>query len=472
MIWQVPVSLVAFLSRGGSALGKVANEYARVMVLCILLRRDKLSLAEMGRRCASHQRHRSNVGKVLDSRLMDVEELQWLLLEQWTGPRPARERRLSEEEQMAGRIWLLIIDSTYRSRSAVQAENTIGQRRRRKRKDNKKARSKRSQKRRRCHGMVKAVLITDCGARLPVPGKAYYTKGHCRRFGKRHYSQVDLAAQMIQKVVVPADVVLVVVYDSFFEGSKTAQACEQRGFLWIAPCDGQRCLAEPGKEKYSNGKRVQKLWCGMSQRVFTKITLTPETERFGAMHRRSFGQEQGQKSERHYWVNKRSLVVAKLGPVTAVFSKKEKAAKKRGARSRSRPTYTYKTLLTNAHPFSAAQIVELYELRWQIELYFREIKSHLGFCDLAVEKFQRYERFVGLVDIAFLYLEKRRQDLLQTEPEQARVWGLHRARTRQMKRWVEVEVEKEQWAWMARTLQTEESRAQWVARLEELLMAA
>ena len=64
-----------------------------------------------------------------------------------------------------------------------------------------------------------------------------------------------------------------------------------------------------------------------------------------------------------------------------------------------------KVLLTNDFGLSAKEVVEFYELRWQIELFFRELKSELGLGDYRGTDFRAFERHVDLVLLAFLCLE-------------------------------------------------------------------
>ena len=65
-----------------------------------------------------------------------------------------------------------------------------------------------------------------------------------------------------------------------------------------------------------------------------------------------------------------------VGKVQVVFSTMLKP-------QRGKRVEIQKVLMTNDLTLSAAQIVELYDLRWQIELFFKELKSTLGFHQLA-----------------------------------------------------------------------------------------
>src|SRR5207248_6520163 len=83
-----------------------------------------------------------------------------------------------------------------------------------------------------------------------------------------------------------------------------------------------------------------------------------------------------------------------------------------------------KVLMTNDVGASAAEVVTQYALRWQIELFFKELKSTLG---LAQYRFRRFEAVAGWVQaclVAFCYLERlRAQQLARPElDEKAKSW--------------------------------------------------
>ena len=84
-----------------------------------------------------------------------------------------------------------------------------------------------------------------------------------------------------------------------------------------------------------------------------------------------------------------------------------------------------KILMTNDLRLSVRDVVELYGLRWQIELFFKELKSTLGFHQYQLQKFEAVEGWLELALVAFLYLEwYRRQQLSRRglNDEQKRWW--------------------------------------------------
>ena len=55
-----------------------------------------------------------------------------------------------------------------------------------------------------------------------------------------------------------------------------------------------------------------------------------------------------------------------------------------------------KILMTNDQRLSLRDVIELYSLRWQIELFFKELKSTLGFHQYQFQKFEPVEGWVEL----------------------------------------------------------------------------
>ena len=64
-----------------------------------------------------------------------------------------------------------------------------------------------------------------------------------------------------------------------------------------------------------------------------------------------------------------------------------------------------KILLTDRVQWSAAAVVAAYTLRWQIELFFKECKSTLGFDQYRFRQFVKVENWVQACLVTFVYLE-------------------------------------------------------------------
>jgi hypothetical protein len=64
-------------------------------------------------------------------------------------------------------------------------------------------------------------------------------------------------------------------------------------------------------------------------------------------------------------------------------------------------------------------VIEYYELRWQIEVFFRELKGPLGLQDYQGTPFDSYERFVAVALLGYLVLEQQRLRGLQGRAQRA-----------------------------------------------------
>ena len=87
-----------------------------------------------------------------------------------------------------------------------------------------------------------------------------------------------------------------------------------------------------------------------------------------------------------------------VGDVLLVFSTKRKPQDTGAAE-------VEKILMTNDPNWKPGEVVELYDLRWQIELFFKELKSTLGLHQYRFAQFERVEHWIELVLVSFLYLE-------------------------------------------------------------------
>ena len=73
----------------------------------------------------------------------------------------------------------------------------------------------------------------------------------------------------------------------------------------------------------------------------------------------------------------------------------------------------------------AEQVVQWYKLRWQIEIFFRELKSRMQLGCYELMKFKAVERYIDILLMGFLLLEKQRLNDLEQKaiPENSRKYA-------------------------------------------------
>jgi IS4 transposase len=110
---------------------------------------------------------------------------------------------------------------------------------------------------------------------------------------------------------------------------------------------------------------------------------------------------------RTYYAHAESRDVHSVGKVRLVFSTRDQP-------QAGKLPVVQKILMSNDLTRSAAALVELYDLRWQIELFFKELKSTLGFHQYRFRCFAKVEAWVGLCLLTFQYLEWQRARKLRS----------------------------------------------------------
>jgi hypothetical protein len=246
--------------------------------------------------------------------------------------------------------------------------------------------------RKRCHCFVMGLLLTPSGLRLPC-FRSYYTEEYCQQQGRSYRRQTELAAELIETVAVPEAAEVVVVGDTAFEAKTIRAACSRHGFCWIVPMNPERVLAGP------KGKRpqVRTLVEGLKARQFAEVRFRPGKGRFVAQRRVARCRLGPKAKARTFYVHEENREVHSVGEVRLVFSTKMKPA-------RGKPPVVQKILMTNCQR-PLAQVVELYDLRWQIELFFKELKSTLGMHQYRFRDFAKVRSWVAICLLTFLYLE-------------------------------------------------------------------
>src|SRR5262249_20666940 len=119
---------------------------------------------------------------------------------------------------------------------------------------------------------------------------------------------------------------------------------------------------------------------------------------------------------------------------------------------------------------TARQVVEWYEVRWQIEIYFRELKSRMQFGCYVLQKFEAVERYVDLLLSGMLLLEWERLRDMQQQPRGPRVGEAHvQARTTDRLRGLERQCQEWNLRVLEGDLRTAAGRRRFLQRLRQTL---
>jgi hypothetical protein len=246
----------------------------------------------------------------------------------------------------------------------------------------------------------------------------FHTREYCKKKGLKHRTTAELAAELIRQLPLPEGAKVVVLGDTAYDAEVVRQACQDRGYSWIFPCNPERVLAGP-KGKRPKVRSLLKDWASWSKQT---LRLAPAQGPY-AVYRRLSPHRIGPKIKpRTYYVHQEKRNVHSVGEVRLVFSTMKNQL-------RAATPDDVKILMTNDPRLSIRDVIELYSLRWQIELFFKELKSTFGFHQYQFQKFESVEGWSQLALTAFMYLEWYRVQQLSRRSlsdEERRWWQQQR----------------------------------------------
>lgn len=367
---------------GKFAWKSMVGQHLLMAMVGILNHRGRMSAQQAASAIAGGSRHRAAVGRFLKRH---GHELPWI------GHQCSQ--RLLTLVNHRGR-YVFIVDTTNVGHQGEHTANTFstGNRRRRPAKGRRYSKYRRAT--RSCHAFVWGLLITPDGRRIPC-FRSYYTWEYCQKHNRRHRTQADLAAELVGALRVPGFAEVIVLGDTAFESRQVRAACDERGFYWITPANPERVLA--------GTKPRPKLWSltkPFRSEMFAPLRFQPNQGPLAAMRRTSSARRGSKTKPRTFYVHEERLAVHSIGEVRIVFSTKHQPQP--GKQLQRDQT---KILLCNAQHLTVAEIVELYLLRWQIELFFKELKSSLGMHQYRFRDFECVQAWMEIYRITFLYLE-------------------------------------------------------------------
>lgn len=442
MIVAVPSYVQSFCDRLPERLSTSKRATLSCLLAGILFARGKRTMSELARCVALEARAPSSVSRRMRRRSFGTRDMVRFLAERQI-------EQEAERPDARSKPWFLAIDGVCLQRGgASQVENAIKYR---KKQRGNKGRSTKA------HAFVQGLLITPSGRRIPLPRRSYYTKKYVNRQNRllregmrqgkplAFKTQVDLACLIVKELELPKDIRLVVVADEYFEGSKLTGICRKKGYVFIAPVDSNRTY-EPKKSLHERGKRLP--WDERRE-----LILRRGREDTASSRRYSQRSARTEATRVYRYVNERRTV-AQIGEVSVVYSWKERTD------SSGTPTgkRSFKVLVCSDPQIDGALIIEWFEIRWQVEVLFREWKSDLGLEDYRGSDFAGCERHYDLTVLAFMLLEQYRVDAIAAERSPVRQRMLACLRTSSLRAMLERTARAEDAAWFARQRRSDDGR--------------
>jgi hypothetical protein len=359
------------------------------MVLAFILHRGRMSCSQAAGSVASDTVHRGELTRFM-------ARPRW---QRHNFNDPLRQALLQRESRRGK--FLFLIDATLVSQAGQKTKNTCstGKRPRHPKKGRRFNQKKVIHKK--CHSFTFGLLLTPSGLRIPfqIP---HYTKEYCAERGLTHRTTAEAAADMIRSLPLPDQAKVVVIGDTAYDAEVVREACAEKGYLWVFPANPER-VYEGSKGCRPKLRSRLKDWTSLSLKT---IRLRASTGQYADYRRLSKWRIGPKQKPRVYYAYQEKLAVRSVGRVQLVFSTMK-------PNLRSATPDDVKILMTNALDLSVSEVIELYSIRWQIELFFKELKSTLGFSQYSFQRFEAVKAWVETAITTVLFLEHERAQRLQ-----------------------------------------------------------
>lgn len=382
IVSESAAALKGFVANTG--LNQLAGTMLLRVVLAFIMHRGRMSCSAAAGSVASEPIHRGELTRFL-------ARPRW---QQHDFNRPLMQLLLAKESRRGK--FLFVIDATLVSQAGKKTQNTYSTGNRGRRPAQGRRYNKKKVVYKKVHSFTFGLLLTPSGMRIPMQ-IPHYTEEYCQAHGRSHQTTAESAAQMIRTLPLPAAAEVVVLGDTAYDAQVVRAACDERGYTWIFPANPERVYEGPKGQRPKLRSRLQD-WTSLS---LTTIRLRACTGKYRRYRRLSQWRVGPKMKPRVYYAYQEKREVRSVGRVLLVFSTMKPNLE-------TATPDDVKILMTNAVHLTESEVIELYSLRWQIELLFKELKSTLGFAQYSFQKFRAVRAWVEMAITTVLFLEYER----------------------------------------------------------------
>ena len=216
-------------------------------------------------------------------------------------------------------------------------------------------------------GHCKVTLFLCCGnLKVPYDSRLYITKRTAAAEGLPFYSKLELACEMLEGFIAPKGRPVMVMFDSFYTSKKLLKYIHhQRKWEFLARIECGRKVGWRGRPWVVADLAAQRP-------VHSWVPLGLESHDYV-----------GRKFKVGLWCDIPGSLITACDP------------------DESEKVHYY---ITNRRDLSAASVVRLYQRRWYIETYHRDVKQLLGLAHYQLRSRLGLLRYWLLVDVAYCVL--------------------------------------------------------------------
>jgi hypothetical protein len=228
------------------------------------------------------------------------------------------------------------------------------------------------------HGHIApSAAVCRRGVAIPWRIELYKPKGHPGQ--PRYRKLTDMAAAMVRAFAPPARGVAVrVLFDAFYLCPQVARACGGKGFTFFSVAARNRSFApdRKGGRAKAKGRKIGRLMPGLIRYRGTNVRMERARGKVAELR-----------------IARADGHLSRIGRVRMVVSKRPRGPWKKCI-----------AVVTDETGLKPRQIVAIYELRWSIEVLFKELHQDLGLGDYQMLRKDGIVRHLHVCCLAHLAL--------------------------------------------------------------------
>jgi SRSO17 transposase len=208
------------------------------------------------------------------------------------------------------------------------------------------------------------------GHTIPFGIRLYIKQEDCPSLKQKFKKTTQLAAELIREFEPPQGVRVRVLFDSYYLCPVVVKACRKKGFRFISTLKSNRNLYKNGRKLKVGGYGSRLL--RRSKKKTYRITKTKGRVKYS-------------------YVDAGWLEVSDLGKLHVIFSRRNTDPKVLG-------------IVTDDSKLSAGQMIQTYDERWSIEVFFKDSKQLLGLGQYQNASYEAAVTHLHLVCFAYALL--------------------------------------------------------------------
>lgn len=214
-------------------------------------------------------------------------------------------------------------------------------------------------------------LVSHADGQFPCGTALYRKKEDCETHGVPFRTKIDLAEELIGGFLPPLGHEVTVMGDSWFFCHRLVTVTEAKGYHWIFASKTNRVIYRRGHKT-----KLSRLAKRASLSEYKRVKIR----------------------DRVFWVLGLEVEVPKIGKVHLIINREKTKGKKRLGCPRF--------IVTDRLDLASEKVLEAYLERFQIEVFFRDAKGHLGLDQYQMRRADGVLTHASLVSAAYLVLAR------------------------------------------------------------------